>query len=104
MRFLLLSMWFLLSFAAFPGAEPAGAFSADTHSTSNIDVGVHDIMCGEGGGHGPCQWVFALAASARPPGLTSVAYASGPSPRTPRLRDICPEQTRSFPVCFMETL
>ena len=77
MRVWLLITWFVLSFAAFPGAEPADASSPDTHSATIIDVGAHDIMCGEGGGHGPCQWVLALVGSVPPPDLASAAYSSG---------------------------
>ena len=77
MRLLLLITCFLLSFAAFPGAEPEGASSADTHSATIIDVGAHDILCGEGGSHGPCQWVLALVGSVPPPDLASAAYSSG---------------------------
>ena len=77
MRFLLLFTCFLLCFAALPGALPADASRADTHSDIIIDLGAHDVMCSDG--NGPCQWVFAPATSARPPDQISGAYASAPS-------------------------
>ena len=108
----MLITWLLLSFAAFPGAEPDGATSANKHSATIIDVAAHDILCSDRGSHGACQWVFALAGSARPPGLPFSTFATKIShlrilgrelARNPLLRDSCPEQTRPFPFCFMET-
>ena len=76
MRVWLLITWFVLSFAAFPGAEPVGASSVDAHSATNFDVAAHDILCGDAGGHGPCQGVLALVGSVPPPDLASAAYSS----------------------------
>ena len=77
MRVWLLITWFLLSFAAFPGAEPVGASFADTISATNVEISAHDTICRDGGGHGPCQWVLALADLVPPPDPASAAYSSG---------------------------
>lgn len=77
MRFLVLFVWFLVSVAVFPGAEPKAASATEIDIITFIDVAANDIICKDGAGHSPCQGVLALTVSAFPPDLASAAYGSG---------------------------
>lgn len=99
MRVLLLIALLFMVFAAAPGTARDNGFVTEISSSDHPEPLPHDAICGEGVGHGSCQWVMGTAAAALPPSvaLADAAFAIQPvratgqgfAPQPPPPRQLC---------------
>jgi len=80
MRILILFMWFFVAFTAAPSitVENDVAFAIDR--AGHTEPLSHDLLCGEGGLHGSCQWVGNAPSTVSIPsvGLADAAFVISP--------------------------
>ena len=57
MRIWILFMWFFMAFTAAPNNTVPNDVAFAVDRVGHTEPLFHDLLCGEGGLHGSCQWV-----------------------------------------------
>lgn len=80
MRTLILLMWLFMAFATAPSITEQNHLAFAVDRAGHIEPLSHDPLCGEGGGHGFCQWVGNAPSTVPIPsvGLADTAFVIAP--------------------------